>query len=131
MNPVSGDLHDPCIATYQCLEAGQLNEALKEAGIGDAAKRRDIVEAFLSRAGYFRDSCWFEQAGRLFRPVMCFEEIEVNGQSKGALLVPDPSLGTLFHEYALGAAAWLFEGQEEDASGIASGSVYDLRGGSE
>jgi hypothetical protein len=123
MNVVAGDLHDPCIATYQCLEADQLNTALKASGISDASKRREIIEHFLFHGGYFRDSCWFEQEGRRFRPVMCFEEIEENGRSKDTLLVPDSSLGTLFHEYAHGAAAWLFEQENEDASGIPAGDV--------
>jgi hypothetical protein len=123
MNVVAGDLHDPCIATYQCLEADQLNNALKASGIGDASKRREVIEHFLFHGGYFRDSCWFEQEGRRFRPVMCFEEIEENGESTGTLMVPDPGLGTLFHEYAHGAAAWLFEEENEDAAGISVGDV--------
>lgn len=123
MKVVAGDLHDPCVATYQCLEADQLNTALKACGITDASQRRQIVEHFLFHGGYFRDSCWFEQDGRRFRPVMCFEEVSESGGSKDALLVPDPSLGTLFHEYAHGAAAWLFEEQSEDASSIGAGDV--------
>jgi hypothetical protein len=54
---------------------------------------------------------------------MCFEEIEENGESTGTLMVPDPGLGTLFHEYAHGAAAWLFEEENEDAAGISVGDV--------
>ena len=121
MNVVAGDLHDPCVATYQCLEADQINAALKAAGISDGAKRREIIEHFLFHGGYFRDSCWFEQDGRRFRPVMCFEELPDNGLGERTLLVPDPGLGTLFHEYAHGAAAWLFDEQNEDAFSIATG----------
>jgi hypothetical protein len=123
MDVVAGDLHDPCIATYQCLEADQLNTALKECGIDDASKRRQVIEQFLFHGGSFRDSCWFEQGGRRFRPVMCFEEIQENGDSKNVLLIPDPGLGTLFHEYAYGAAEWLFDGENEGAYAIAAGSV--------
>jgi hypothetical protein len=123
MKVIAGDSHDPCVASYQCLEADQLNTAQKACGIDAPGKRREIVEHFLFHGGYFRDARWFEQDGRRFRPIMCFGEVTENGESTDALLIPDPNLGTLFHEYAHGAAAWLFEDQSEDASSIEVGDV--------
>ena len=122
MKCVAGEVHDPCVATYQTLEADQLNMSLKACGVSDASKRREIIEHFLFNAGYFRDSCWFEEDGRQFRPIVCFEEVGVSGESKRRLFVPDPSFGTSFHEYAHGAAAWVFE-HGEDSSEIKTGDV--------
>jgi len=122
MKVIAGDLHDPCVATYQTLEADQLNQALKACGISGASKRQAIMEHFLFNAGYFRDSRWFEEGGRRFRPVVCFEEVAPDGSSKNRMLIPDGSFGTCFHDYAHGAAAWIFE-HGESTSEIEAGDV--------
>jgi hypothetical protein len=75
-----GNIHDSCVATYQTLEANQLNVALRENGISAPEVRRAIIEHDLFSSGYFRDSCWFEEQGRKFRPVMCFEEAQADGK---------------------------------------------------
>jgi len=111
-----------CVATYQCLEADQLNAALKASGISDARKRRKVIEHFLFDAGYFRDSCWFETERRRFRPVVCFEEVSENGESKGTMLIPDRDRGVGFHEYAHSTAGWLFD-EHKDASSIPTGDI--------
>lgn len=123
MNIVQGDLHDPCVASYQTLELARLNTILSACGITDTAKRREICEQYFFDSGYFLDSCWFEEGGRRFRPGVYFEEVASDCQEAGTLLLPDPSFGTAFHEYAHGAAAWLYDDHAEDASEIETGDI--------
>ena len=123
MNIVQGDLHDSCVASYQTLEVARLNATLAACGITDPAKRREICEQYFFDSGYFLDSCWFEESGRRFRPGVYFAEVSPDGEELGTVLLPDPSFGTAFHEYAHGAAAWLYDDHAEDASEIQTGDV--------
>jgi hypothetical protein len=123
MKYVPGDLHDPCVASYQTLELARLNEVLAENGIADQELRRAICEQYFFHAGQFLDMGWFEEKERNFHPVICFEEVKPDGKSKGETLVPDPQFGTAFHEYAHGAAAWLYDDHAEDASEIQTGEI--------
>jgi hypothetical protein len=123
MKYIEGDLHDPCVASYQTLELARLNEVLIQNGISDQVVRRAICEQYFFDAGQFLDCGWFEEKGRRFHPVVCFEEVLTNGQRKGDMLVPEPGFGTAFHEYAHGAAFWLYEDHAEDASEIETGEI--------
>jgi hypothetical protein len=123
MKYVPGDLHDPCVASYQTLELARLNEVLAENGLSDQERRRAICEQYFFNSGQFLDMGWFEEKGRRFHPVVCFEEVGEKGESKGATLVPDPGFGTAFHEYAYGASAWLYDDHAEDASEIQTGEM--------
>lgn len=123
MNIVQGDLHDPCVATYQTLELARLNQTLVECGIDDVQKRREICEHYFFQSGYFLDSCWFEEKGRYFHPGVYFAELTRDQQPTGTVLMPDPSFGTAFHEYSHGAAAWLYDDHAEDASEIQTGDI--------
>jgi len=123
MKIVNGDLHDPLTATYQTLEVARLNQTLKECGVSDVKLRRTICEQYFFHAGYFLDSCWFVEEGRRFRPGLYFAEVDGENRETGTTLLPDPSVGTMFHEYAHGAAAWLFDDHSQDASEIETGDV--------
>lgn len=123
MKIVEGDKHDPLTATYQTLELARLNESLKECGVADVDLRRRICESFFFNSGYFLDSCWFAEDGGRFRPGVHFAELGDDGQATGTVYFPDPAIGTMLHEYAHGAAAWLFDDHAEDASEIETGDV--------
>lgn len=123
MNITEGDLHDSCVATYQTLDLARLNDTLAECGITDPAKRREICERYFFDSGYFLDSCYFEERGRYFRPGVYFAEVSPDGKPKDTVLMPDPSFGTAFHEYAHGAVAWLYDDHAENASAIRTGDV--------
>ena len=119
---VGGD-HDPCVATYQTLEVARLNQVLKDCGLADRQQRRKICETYFFHSGYFLDSGWFEEAGSRYHPVLCFQEVSPSGELTENLVSPDPEFGTELHEYAHGAAAWLFDEHGEDASEISLGDV--------
>jgi|688.fasta_scaffold1406323_1 hypothetical protein len=126
MKIIEGDMHDPLTATFQTLEVARLNDALRESGIHDSALRRSICETYFFNSGYFLDSGWFAEEGRRFRPGTYFVEIGGDGRETGDVYMPDPSVGTMFHEYAHGAAAWLFDDHAEDASEIETGDVNEV-----
>jgi hypothetical protein len=119
---VEGDQHDPLCATYQTLEVARLNDALKACGVGDRNVRRAVCEAYFFGSGYFLDSCWFAEANRRFRVGVYFAELKGNGLT-GTVYMPDPAVGTMFHEYAHGAAAWLFDDHGESAEEIEVGDT--------
>jgi hypothetical protein len=121
MKTIQGDLHDPLSATYQTLELARLNDTLKRCGITDQAQRRKICETYFFESGYFLDSGWFVEQGRRFRPGIYFSTLETSRGTEESILVPEPAVGTMFHEYAHGAAAWLFDDHDEDASEIETG----------
>ena len=126
MNIIEGEMHDPLTATLQTLEVARLNEALRESGINDLTLRRSICETYFFNSGYFLDSGWFTEEGRRFRPGIYFAEIAADGRETGNVYMPDPSVGTMLHEYAHGAAAWLFDDHAEDASEIETGDRYKV-----
>jgi hypothetical protein len=126
MKIIEGDVHDPLSATYQTLEIARLNEALKESGVNDPALRRTICETYFFNSGYFLDSCWFLEEGRRFRPGIYFAELGHDSKETGTVYLPDPAVGTMFHEYAHGAAAWLFDDHGEDASEIETGDANEV-----
>jgi hypothetical protein len=88
----------------------------------DQALRRKICEVYFFNSGYFLDSCWFSEEGRRVRPGIYFAELGPEGTTTGRVYLPDPNIGTTFHEYAHGAATWLFDDNNEDASKIEAGA---------
>jgi hypothetical protein len=123
MKIVNGDLHDPLMATFQTVEVARLNQIMKDCGIGDRDLRRQICEQYFFDAGYFIDECWLSEQGRKFRPGIYFTELADDSAETTVVLFPDSAIGTMLHEYAHGAAAWLFDDHDEDASEIPTGTV--------
>jgi hypothetical protein len=123
MNFVSHEIHDSLCATFQTVELARLNDVLKSAGISDQSLRRRICETYFFNSGYFVDACWIGEEERRFRPGLYFAEVDRDGQDLERAYVPDPSIGTMLHEYAHGAAAWLFDDHNEDASEIPTGDI--------
>ena len=123
MEFVESDLHDSLVATYQTLEVARLNEVLKENGVNDTELRRTLCESYFFSSGYFLDSCWFADLGYRVRPKVVFEVFDEAGKSIEKTLLPNPETGTAWHEYAHGAAAWLFDDHAEDASEIVTGDA--------
>jgi hypothetical protein len=118
---VEGDQHDPLCATYQTLEVARLNDALKECGVSDSSVRRAVCETYFFNSGYFLDSCWFGEGRARFRVGVYFAELNTSNAPTGTVYLPDPAVGTMFHEYAHGAAAWLFDDHNESAAEIEVG----------
>ena len=123
MEIIEGGKHDPLAATYQTLELARLNDVLKDSGINDTDLRRRICETYFFHSGYFLDDCWFTDEGGRFRPGIFFAEMNDENQLTGTVFLPDSTIGTMFHEYAHGAAAWLFDDHDEDASEIEFGDA--------
>jgi hypothetical protein len=124
MNTVQdGSLHDELRAVYQSLDVARLNEALKKHGIQDPALRQKICGDYLFDAGYFLDSGWLAHNDRRFKPGVYFAGLDAQGRATGEVVMPDPKMGTSFHEFAGGTADWLFEVVNEDVSDINTGDV--------
>ncbi|MBA3484657.1 MAG: hypothetical protein H0T51_22865 [Pirellulales bacterium] len=123
MEIVEGEMHDPLTATYQTLELARLNDALTECGVSDSELRRRVCETYFFHSGYFLDGCWFAEDGLRYRPGIYFAEIDDQDKRTGKVHMPDPNIGTMFHEYAHGAAAWLYDDHAEDVSKIEVGDA--------
>ncbi len=123
MSIINGDLHDRVLVKYQALELARLNQTLQDSGISDVAVRRKICERYFFDSGYFIDSCWLSEQGRRFQPGIYFTEISGGEQSTGTIFLLDLTVGTMLHEYAHGAAAWLFDDHNEDSAEIEVGSI--------
>jgi hypothetical protein len=123
MDIIEGDIHDSLVATYQTLEMARLNDALKECGVADPCLRRRICETYFFQSGYFLDGGWFADQGGRFRPGVYFAELSDQDVPAVRTFLPDPAVGTMFHEYAHGAAAWLFDDHGEDVSEIEVGDT--------
>ena len=123
MRIVEGEEHDPLCATYQTLEVARLNDALKECGVSDRNIRRAVCEAYFFNSGHFLDSCWFSESSRRFRVGIYFAELDASNTLTGTVYLPAPSVGTMFHEYAHGAAAWLFDDHAESVEEIEVGDT--------
>jgi hypothetical protein len=120
---VEGDQHDSLSATYQTLEVARLNDALRECGVLDVKVRRAVCETYFFNSGYFLDGCWFAEAGKRLRAGVYFAELDRTNAPTGTIYLPDPAIGTMFHEYAHGAAAWLFDEHNERADEIEVGDA--------
>ncbi len=118
-----GDIHDSLCATYQTLEVARLNSVLKKCGISNVKMRRQICEEYFFDSGYFLDSCWFVDQGRRFRPGVYFAHIGSHANETYTVYLPDQSVGTMFHDYAHGASAWLFDDHAENASEVETGDI--------
>ncbi|QEG37963.1 hypothetical protein [Bythopirellula goksoeyrii] len=125
MDIFEGDRHDPLSATYQTIEFARLNDVLKECGINDMELRRKICETYFFSSGYFLDSGWFAEEDSRYQPGIYFSEVNDLNQPTKSIFLPDSSVGTMFHEYAFGTSAWLYEDHNEDASEIEIGDVND------
>ena len=112
---------DRCAATYQSLEMARLNTVLKANGVGSTEVRRAICEGYFFEQGVFVDQGWFVEADLRVSPLVAFAERDGSGVIQ-TLHIPDARVGSMYHEYAHGAAAWLFEDKHEDASEIETGS---------
>jgi hypothetical protein len=119
-----GGVYDSLTCTYQTIELARLNDVLKEAGLEDVSLRRKICENYFFNSGYFSDSCWFKEGGSRYRPLTCFADFCDQRQEQGRIFIPDPRIGTMFHEYALGAADWVFDRHNENVSEIETGDVW-------
>src|SRR5947209_11780987 len=95
-------LHDSLRAHFQTVDIVRLNDVLVGAGVGDAELRRKILHDYFFDAGQFLDNGWFEAHGQRYAPTIAFEELERGATRAGRILLADPEMGTLFHEFAAG-----------------------------
>ena len=113
-------------ATFQIVMLHQLNEALRDAGIADQAKRREICENFGFAFGVLSDQSWFKDAdGTKVYPCIAFSTrgpaSEVDPEDLGTVFLPSSMFA--FHEYLHGNAAELFEEMQEDLSVVEMGNA--------
>ena len=104
-------IHDTLVATYQSLEAAALNRVLKEQGIDDIEKRREIISAFLFHQGVTLDQFWFKEKGQRWFPGVYFSTAPHDKIEDGVVHLPSAEYGMNFHEYAHGAADWALENE--------------------
>ena len=111
---VRNDAYEEMGCAYQCLQASILDAALQENGITDAAIRQKICESFLFELGNFHDQGWLRSSAKADRvyPLLCFSKQFLNADTPveglGEVFVPSEMFA--FHEFALGNAALLYEG---------------------
>jgi hypothetical protein len=127
MEFVKDDAYEYAAAAFQAVQVSILNDALKEHGIRDAARRREICESFIFEQGDLLDQCWIKAEGVQYFPMICFAEqfpgwVE-EGEDLGKVHVSD---GFDFHEYAHGAVAYYFDDHKEGLGDIAAGSIGEL-----
>ena len=113
---VRDDAYEEMGSSYQCLQVATLDEALKEHGITDTAVRQKVCETFLFAMGNFHDQGWLKPSADAERvyPLLCFSKRFLNTDTPAGELgdVYAPSEMFAFHEYAIGNAALLYEGDQ-------------------
>lgn len=108
------DAYEEMASAYQCVQASLLDAALRENGITDAGVRQSICESFLFAMGNFHDQYWLKPSADAepVYPLLCFSKRFLNTDTPvgelGEVYVPSEMFA--FHEYALGCAASLYEG---------------------
>ena len=111
---VRDEAYEEMGSSYQCVQVAALDSALQEHGVSDAGIRQKICESFLFTMGTFHDEGWLKpsaDAEPVF-PLLCFSERFLGART------PIGELGNVyarsamfsFHEYALGNAGLLYEG---------------------
>ncbi|MBC8352430.1 MAG: hypothetical protein H8E66_10610 [Planctomycetes bacterium] len=124
---IRDDAYEEMGSAYQCIQINNLNGALKDHGISDAAVRRKICEQFVFAMGNFHDQYWFESEGQRVYPLLCFSPRLLNVYSDVNQLgdVFAPSDMFAYREYAFGNNSWYFDDHNEDASEIPLGVFED------
>lgn len=105
-------IYDTLVATYQSLEAAILNNVLKEQGIEDVERRREIIGRFLFDQGVTLDQLWFQEEGKRWFPGVYFSTVPHDDIEDGIVYLPSVDYGMNFHEYAHGAADWAIENED-------------------
>ena len=82
--------------------AGVLDEALKEGGIKNEAKRESICGSFIFQASYLLDNQWVQFNKRRYRVGLCFQEFAKDAFAPTKALVTDYAEGEMLHEAAIG-----------------------------
>ena len=117
-----GLLHDSLRAHFQTVDVVRLNDVLVDAGISDETRRK-VLNNYFFDAGNFLDSGWFEAEGRRFAPSVSFEELDADSMRSGRILLADPNMGTMFHEFAGGTVDLLFEPDSAKYLNVTVGQV--------
>ena len=110
------EVHDSLVATYQSLEASILNRVLRENGISDEAKRREIVATFLFEQGVVLDQQWFKEQDQRWYPGVFFGTKPHADLNSATIHLPSEQYGMNLHEYAHGAADWAIENEGNPAA---------------
>jgi hypothetical protein len=123
MEFVQDEIHDSLRAYFQSIDVARLSRVLIDSGVADEAVRRKVLENYFFEAGHFLDAEWFEMEGKRFAPGIYFEEIGTAGERSGKCYLPDPNLGTLFHEFAHGTVDVLLDPESGVSFDITTGQV--------
>lgn len=103
----------------------EVNDALREAGVGKQAQRREICEIAAFGIGNFFDQYWLKVDGRTVYPVLCFTETYPDGETPLALLGPVqfPDKAVELHAMVPDEVAWYFKERNENDDAVAMGCV--------
>ena len=111
---VQEDAYEEMASSYQCLQVSILDAALRENGIADPDVRRKVCESYLFSVGQFHDEGWLktEASSEPVYPLLCFSRRPLNADHSidhlGDVFAPSEMFA--FHEYAMGNASLLYEG---------------------
>ena len=114
--------------TYMALLIDGLNSLLKEHGVAEAERMKEICSSLLFHAAYNLDAGWFVQGDTKLFPRVFFAERAVPGpdENLGAISrLHVPTEASSWHEYAHGVASQYFEEDDEEVAGVRTGS-YDI-----
>lgn len=104
----------------------ELNEALKENGVTDAAQRQAICDHFAFGTGNFFDQYWMEVNGQKWYPMICFSpkflDLNVTIEEIGTVQFP---CGFEYHGGAMEVSAEYFGDQGEQLSGVRIGCISE------
>ena len=106
--------------------AGVLDDALKQAGIKNAAKRESICGSFIFQSSYFLDNQWVEFEKQRYRVGFCFQEIAKDPFKPTKALFTDYADGAMLHEAAMGISESHFTKDDSVVPGFKKiGEVYE------
>lgn len=115
---VRDDAYEEMGSTYQCLQIGMLDAALKSEGIDDPAVRQNVCTTFLQSLGILHDQGWLKpepDADRVY-PLLCFSRrflnTDVPAEELGEVYAPSEFFS--FCEYASGNVFHVFEEDPDD-----------------
>lgn len=114
--------------TFMALMVHELNQVLKQNGVGNSGQRQDICSGFLFNFAYNIDAGWFMQEDKKLFPKVCLaERLAPKGdENLGAVsTIHIPTDATSWHEYATGVVSRYFEDDNESVECIRTGSYED------
>ena len=119
------EVYEAVAPAFQCVLIDALNRALKENGVEDAARRRNICDTYVFEMSELLDQDWIKakDAKRVF-PRICFVDrrLEEDEDADAKAKVYLPAGGFEFHSYSHGSVGYYFEECKEKLKDVKTGS---------